>query len=138
MHRAAVYALCNAIKKSRVKCWDELLSSLNTDPWGRSYKIVMNRHRAWAAPVMETLELHILNNVVNTLFPVADGEATLDWGLGEEGPQEWNEDVMVSNDEITRAFRKIGSNKAPGWSPGQDMSPSPRLPGPSAPEAHFQ
>ncbi|XP_072766691.1 uncharacterized protein [Anoplolepis gracilipes] len=38
-YRAARCALSATIRKSRASCWDELLSSLNTDPWERPYRI---------------------------------------------------------------------------------------------------
>jgi len=46
VHRAAKFDLCNAIRKFKAKCWDELLGSLNTDPWGHPYKIVIKSHRS--------------------------------------------------------------------------------------------
>ncbi|XP_072766612.1 uncharacterized protein [Anoplolepis gracilipes] len=46
-YRAARCALSATIRKSRASCWDELLSSLNTDPWGRPYRIVLNKHGAF-------------------------------------------------------------------------------------------
>lgn len=113
MHRAAKRALCIAIKKSRASCWDEMLHSLNTDPWGCPYKIVTNKYRQWALPATESLEPHILNRVVSTLFPVEEEGDSLNWGPETEGPLELEEDVLVSEEEI-QAVRKMGSNKAPG------------------------
>jgi len=78
--RAARCALTLAIRKSRAKCWDDLLKSLNMDPWGRPYKIVMKRHRAWTPPVTQSLESHVLRQVVDTLFP-----------QGMEGVQIWTD-----------------------------------------------
>lgn len=64
-YRAARRALSAAIRKSRASCWDELLSSLNTDPWGRFYKIVMNKYRNWTPPVTESLDPPVLTRVVD-------------------------------------------------------------------------
>jgi len=68
-YRETRCALSRAIRRSREKCWDEMLSSLNTDPWGRPYKIVLKRHKAWTPPTTETLESLLLDNIVDTLFP---------------------------------------------------------------------
>jgi len=90
-YRTARAALARAIPwasewKSRASCWEELLSSLNEDLWGRPYKLVVNRHRAWTPPIAETLESRILSQVVDTLFPQSGEGSTLDWGLDAEGP----------------------------------------------------
>lgn len=84
-HSAAKYALCQAIWKSRVKCWDELLRSLNTDPWGRPYKIVINKDRLWTPPVTKSLEPHVLNNV-DVLFPTVNEDEALNRSLEINGP----------------------------------------------------
>lgn len=54
-YRTARGALGLAIRKSRAKCWDELLSSLNTDPWEAP---VQDRAHQTPPPV-ESLEPHI-------------------------------------------------------------------------------
>lgn len=41
--RAARKALRVAIKKSKSRCWDELLYTVNSDPWGKPYKLVMRK-----------------------------------------------------------------------------------------------
>lgn len=65
---------------------------------GRPYKIVLNKHRAWA-PLM--VESHILNQVV-VLFPREVEGSTLVWDLDERS-EEGVEGMMVSEDEFTRA-----------------------------------
>lgn len=51
------------------------------------------------------MEPHILHNVIDTLFPIADGEEAFNWGLDEKRSPEWSEDMEVSEEEI--AIRKI-------------------------------
>lgn len=46
VYRRARCALSNAIRESRRRGWDEMLTSLNADPWGRPYKLMLKRHRA--------------------------------------------------------------------------------------------
>jgi len=113
-YRNARCALSHTIRKSREKCWDELLSSLNTDPWGRPYKIVLKRHRAWTPPATETMEPRLLGDVVDALFPQWVEGSTLEWGPDLDGPYELAGGQLVSAEELSWAVRKIGSRKAPG------------------------
>jgi len=113
-YRAARCALSLAIRKSRASCWDEMLASLNTDSWGRPYKIVLKKHRTWAPPATESLDPHILREVVDTLFPCEVEGSTIEWGPNLDGPHEITEELEVSGGEIIRAVRRIGAKKAPG------------------------
>ncbi|XP_076765009.1 uncharacterized protein LOC143432078 [Xylocopa sonorina] len=61
-----------AIKKSKARAWDGLLETLREDPWGRPYKIVMNKLRPWTPPLTEIMETSFLEGVVDTLFPSED------------------------------------------------------------------
>ncbi|XP_011860158.1 PREDICTED: uncharacterized protein LOC105557512 [Vollenhovia emeryi] len=58
-----------AIRKAKEKAWEELLQSLDTDPWERPYKLVMNKLSTGAPPAVETLKPQLLNEVVYALFP---------------------------------------------------------------------
>jgi len=60
------------------------------------------------------LEPHVLDRVVNALFPVEEEGDSLKWGPEIEGPLEFQEDVLVTDEEIVQAVRKMGANKAPG------------------------
>ncbi|XP_025156223.1 uncharacterized protein LOC112588980 [Harpegnathos saltator] len=67
---AAAKELRNAIGVARGKEWDDLLLSLDADPWGRPYRMVMQKLRPWAPPLTETLDSRFLGRVMGTLFPV--------------------------------------------------------------------
>ncbi|CAG4971188.1 unnamed protein product [Colias eurytheme] len=72
--RYAIYqeskkTLREAIATAKEKAWAELLDTLNLDPWGRPYRLVMNKLRPWAPPITATLEPALLKKVVSTLFP---------------------------------------------------------------------
>jgi len=112
--RAARCALSRAIRKSRATCWSDMLKSLDSDPWGRPYTIVMLKHRAWTPPVTQSLDDNVLSQVVDTIFSQGVEGSTLEWGPGLDGPHEISEDMEISRDEIIRAVRRIGSRKAPG------------------------
>jgi len=113
-YRTARCTMSAAIRRSREKCWDELLSSLNTDPWGRMYKIVLKRHRAWTPPMTESLEPLLLDEIVDSLFPSRVEGSTLEWGPDLDGAHELDEEQVVSGGELSRAVRRIRSRKASG------------------------
>ncbi|XP_026330080.1 uncharacterized protein LOC113237709, partial [Hyposmocoma kahamanoa] len=51
----------------RVRAKEEFLATLDADPWGRPYKVV--RNKMYGASPMDSLELDLLNRVVEGLFP---------------------------------------------------------------------
>lgn len=69
MYRGAKKELCRAIKEAKNKAWSKLLSTIDEDPWGRPYKIVMNKLRAPAKPICETLQPEVVKDIVDKLFP---------------------------------------------------------------------
>lgn len=73
---AARVLLRGAIKEAKTRAWQELLQSLEEGPWGRPYRLVLNKLRPWAPPLMETLDPGFRERVLAELFPAADGEAT--------------------------------------------------------------
>ncbi|KAL0818000.1 hypothetical protein ABMA28_008542 [Loxostege sticticalis] len=60
--RAAIGAAKDAAR-------EEMLESLNEDPWGRPYKAVRNKLRPIGPPLTETLQPDLLEGVVRALFP---------------------------------------------------------------------
>ena len=56
------------------RAWGELLASLDADPWGRPYKMVLNKLRPWAPSTTESMDPRFLKEVVDTLFPGATDE----------------------------------------------------------------
>lgn len=45
--------LRSAVRIAKTASWEELIRDLDSDPWGRPYKIVMNKLRPWAPPLIE-------------------------------------------------------------------------------------
>ncbi|XP_029170141.1 uncharacterized protein LOC114939874 [Nylanderia fulva] len=111
VYKEARDALRIAIKEAKSKAWEELLSTLDEDPWGRPYRLVLNKLKGGASPITETLDPSFVSEVVDTLFPMRDLE---------EDPilqrkQEWDEAMMgLTAGELQRAVRKIKKGKAPG------------------------
>jgi hypothetical protein len=111
--REARRALRAAIGRAKAAAWEELVSTLDRDPWGRPYRIVTKKLRPWAPPVAETLDPRFLNEVVDKLFPTREGDIPAKTGP----PQGWMEELGVRNDELTAAFARIqskGRTRAPG------------------------
>lgn len=63
-------ALKFAIQKAKSHCWKEMLASVDSDPWGRPYKMVMGKLRG-PSPITQT-EQQTLEGMVNSLFPVEE------------------------------------------------------------------
>jgi hypothetical protein len=54
-YRGAQMPLQGAIKEAKRRAWDELLATLDSDPWGRPYRMVLNKLHPWAAPATESM-----------------------------------------------------------------------------------
>ncbi|KAI4473466.1 hypothetical protein M0802_016102 [Mischocyttarus mexicanus] len=106
--RATNRALKLAIAKAKERSWRELLSSVDSDPWGRPYRLVMGKLRAAAAPLTETLEGSDLNSVLSGLFPT-DGAA-----VDSAGESDLDGISDVSAQEVHCAAMKIPGSRAPG------------------------
>ncbi|KAL0818004.1 hypothetical protein ABMA28_008546 [Loxostege sticticalis] len=67
--RSAQKALQIAIAQAKARAREELLQTLNRDPWGRPYRTVRGKLRPWAPPVTDCLDPTLLSNIVSALFP---------------------------------------------------------------------
>ncbi|XP_043264151.1 uncharacterized protein LOC122404279 [Colletes gigas] len=52
-----------AIKRAKAQAWKDLLQTLDDDPWGRPYRVVLKKLRPWAPPVTEGLDPRLLEDV---------------------------------------------------------------------------
>lgn len=98
--------------------WRDLCDSLNTDPWGRLYRIVMAQLRAKAPP--PSLSRDLAEESLRGLFPVpGDEESRRDpfcaveypMRLASEDPREW----AVDEGELREAVVRLDIHKSPGW-----------------------
>lgn len=109
-------SLRTAIKKAKAVAWEELLQTLEEDPWGRPYKLVLNKLRPAAPPLTETLDPEFVERVVTTLFPAANREQEEEGSgpLSSQG-QEWTEDCELGMEELQKAAKRgLKGNTAPG------------------------
>lgn len=101
-----------AIGKAKKKAWDELLDGLSGDPWGRPYKMIMNKINPDSVNIAEKLTKNVMEGIVNLLFPKDRGV-----NVYKDDRYETRENIPAINSEemdkiIQRAIKK--GSKAPG------------------------
>ncbi|XP_011134898.2 uncharacterized protein LOC105180509 [Harpegnathos saltator] len=65
-------ALKVTIDEAKKRAWEQLVSSLDEDPWGQERTV--GKIRLWALPAMESLEPQVfLEGLLETLFPRMEG-----------------------------------------------------------------
>lgn len=69
VYREAKRELRKEINKSKANAWQELIKDLNNDPWGLSYKIVLEKLKPAGPALTETLEEGVLRRTLMQLFP---------------------------------------------------------------------
>lgn len=106
-----------AMQKARTEAWRELCSTLDTDMWGRPYKIMMARLKAKNPPPSLTYEM--ATEVLQGLFPVPEEDETRRNAMtGVEFPRKLpTEDPAESRvylEEIQEVVRRVNPSKPPG------------------------
>lgn len=57
------------INRLKSLAWQELIDSINDDPWGLPYRLVLGRLRSASPSLTELLDPETLENLLNSLFP---------------------------------------------------------------------
>lgn len=104
-------ALTKAILKSKEESWKALINTIEKNPWGIPYKIVMGKLRSSAPGLTETIDPSELDQVLSDLFPqIIDDRDNYDVRIDT-----WNNEWDVTADEICRAIdEKANNSTAPG------------------------
>lgn len=68
--------LATAIKSAKEKCWSDLIAKVDSDPWGKPYKVVMRKLRR-SRPIPGIELPGRLETIVNGLFPTAPRRGTV-------------------------------------------------------------
>ena len=121
-YRAAVN-LQKAIKEAKNKAWEKLQQTIDRDPWGKPYKIVMEKLRPSAPPLTETMDSGLLERVLDKLFPRGSDQTRVEENNIEGSTLTTLAPVTPA--EMSRAIKKMTSkNTAPGPDgvPGKAMS----------------
>lgn len=109
-YREAKKELRFMIAKAKNTAWKALIKTIDEDPWGLPYRIVMNKLRRNTPTLTEMLDKNILEDTLRQLFPKA-----LKKKSGMEIDIDWDENWDISALEIHRIARKRTiSNTAPG------------------------
>lgn len=118
VYRAAQETLWLAIGDSKSRAREELLGSLDRDPWGRPYRWVRGKLRPWAPPLVQSMQPQLLEAVVSTLFPERAGHVppAMVSPSATDSPEEEGTDVPeVTQAETGAAVSRLrAKNKAPG------------------------
>lgn len=100
------------INRLKARAWQELIESIDNDPWGLPYKLVLGKLRPATPGLSELLEHDVLSVLLDSLFPRNNRpDPPNDWS-----DFVWSDDWSVSLGEIDDALKKGPSSlsKAPG------------------------
>lgn len=104
--REAKKRLKIAILRSKKSCWTELIESVDRDPFGKPYKMVMRKLQG--PPATATMEVSTLKTVVHTLFPVHQRRA-------DDRIEQADDCIPFTMDEVNEAVARFKARKkAPG------------------------
>jgi len=97
------------ISKAKVSAWQELLLTLNNDPWGLPYRIVMDKLRFSTPALTESLDEGVIEKIQKELFP--DAIEAKDSKIKDI---EWNSDWDIIPADVFRFTKKRTSQAASG------------------------
>ncbi|KAI4472786.1 hypothetical protein M0804_015611 [Polistes exclamans] len=97
-----------AIRRAKASAWKNFIATIEDDPWGRPYRMVMNKLGARGVPLTETLDPLLLERIVETLFPGGGRPAAPNVSVEE------TEEIIVTIGEVRKAARRINLGRAPG------------------------
>ena len=106
-YKAAKKSLMWAIKSNKRRCWKELCDEVESDPWGRPYRIVVKKLRGLNSPTITCSVL--LRRIVATLFPYQ-----LDNNVRSAIDVDEATIPIITNEELLLACSRIGDRKASG------------------------
>lgn len=110
-YREAKKELKSMIARAKSVAWQALIKTIDENPWGLPYRIVMNKLRRNTPMLTEMLDKNILEETLGQLFPKAQKRK----GRQIEADTDWNDDWDISTQEVHRIARKRTiSNTAPG------------------------
>lgn len=110
-YREVKKELRGMIAKAKSTAWKALIKTIDEDPWGLPYRIVMSKLRRNTPTLSEMLDKDVLEDTLGQLFP----NALKRKGIQTEMDMDWNEDWDIRAHEIHRIARKrTVSNTAPG------------------------
>lgn len=119
-YRRAKKKLRLSINKAKSQSWQDLIDSIEEDPWGLSYRIVLKRLRRSSPTMTETIGHDMAIGLVTSLFPENLGSNIRDTTLtdGRRGQNVNREIPEVTWREMVQVFReRPAANTAPDGIP---------------------
>lgn len=104
--------LRNKIKNAKKEALDELIQTIDKDPWGIPYRLVLKKLRRTSLSLTESLEDDVLNKVIRKLFPKDPfwNENTIYRNEQSDTDEiEWRREYDVSMSELCTAIKKGGN-----------------------------
>lgn len=109
-YKKAKRNLKNLIKKAKGVAWGELIASINDDPWGLPFKLVLSKIRRAGPGITEKLPKKTLDLLLRDLFPKGNLLKPINWPHNV-----WNPDYKVEYTEVYNSIRACKkANSAPG------------------------
>jgi hypothetical protein len=122
-YREARRTLQRENKIAKARSWKELIEAVESDPWGRPYKVVTRKLRPAASPQTANMDPVLLANVIGTLFPRHDSDAGLSGSSLCSGNDETastataattsterSEELRVTQEELLAATKNMASH----------------------------
>lgn len=110
------------IASAKIRAWRELIMTINKDPWGMPYRIVMKKLKTNSG-LTESMSKQQLINELETLF-----SRRRDY-TKEPTPIQivWNEEWNIGYRELVQTLKQNNNNRAPGLDgiPGAALKKSP-------------
>lgn len=104
--RLAKLELTKSIKKAKEDAWRELCTMVESDPWGKPYKLVMGKLcKKTSIPGIDIPGR--IESIIEGLFPTHQYKDTRTWKI-EENP------TYITDTELKQAAKSLKANKAPG------------------------
>ncbi|KMQ88952.1 reverse transcriptase [Lasius niger] len=100
------------IAKLKSQAWQELIDSIDNDPWGLPYRLVIKKLKAASPSLTELLDPVVLSDLLDSLFARNDRpDPQTNWE-----DFEWSDDWNVQLNEISNVISKktASASKAPG------------------------
>ena len=96
------------IKRSKARCWKELLNEVENDPWGMAYKIVTKKFQVnRKTPGLDDPQW--VKKIIRDLFPIRDR-----WIREKLIETPFDERNFFTKDELLGAAKSMKLGKAPG------------------------
>lgn len=113
-YREVRILLRNEINRSKARAWEELIQSINDDPWGLPYRVVLKRLKRSSPCIFEMMSFNVLNDTMDKLFP---HDPLWNERIKEFPPvlDPWNHEEEITFMEVYKLMCKRNvTNTAPG------------------------